>query len=398
LYNGGCGTGGKCEKQVPTVHTSSYTGLIEGTKFSTVGGINAGEVTLPSGTPLVVPPVAGFPTAWYMVACLIPAGADKTLPSNVQQLNDVLTVIKEPTDALITTWFQTSIHEMRFTQPQMGDRAGSASAPASSIVATGQAGDIIVLQKLNCDGVHAISANSFVTGQTYSAKIVLEEAGKHSTGDERGGTAKEYPLAIGKVNELPIGVYKICYATKASGGEAQTDFKELTKTFEILQTPATKPSVSIPRSIVLGQDIVVSWSSNIGFSSVNSDASSWLGLFAKDSCTDTHDCYVAYQFIDARTETGTVIFSQSSYKSSGLYEVRYFSGGARNGQGVECKGLPGVPGETYINCKLSAEVTSEPVNVGGSDIDETEDLSLITGLEAVFGNGNRGRYHRTKLT
>jgi hypothetical protein len=415
-YNGGCGTAGVCEKQVPTVHTSTYTGLIEGSEFSTAGGVNTGQLTLPSSTKLMVPPVAGYPTAWYMVACLIPAGAQKHLTSNVQQLNDVLTIIKEPTDALITAWFQTSIHELRFTQPQMGLRAGSASAPASSVVATGQEGDIVVLQKLNCDNVHQITPANFLTGQTYSAKIVLNEAGKTTMGDERGGTAKEVALARGKVNELPIGVYKICYATKASGGESQTDFKELAKTFEILQTPATKPSVSIPRSIILGQDIVVSWSSNIGFSTVDSEASSWLGLFAKDTCTETHDCYVAYQFIDARMETGTVIFSQKDYKNSGLYEVRYFSGattsglprhadtaggtqrGARNGQGVECKGLPGVPGETYINCQLTAEVVSEPVNVGGSDIDETEDLSLIQGLEAVFGNGNRGRYHRTKLT
>jgi len=280
----------------------------------------------------------------------------------------------------------------------MGERAGLLSAPASGLFNGGQPGDIVVLQKENCAGVAAISAQNFLTGQSYSAKIVLEQAGKVLEGDEQGGTAVEHSLAVGKVNELPVGVYKICYATKASGGESQTDYKELGKTFEILQSPATRPSVAIPRSTILGQDIVVSWSSNIGFANVNSEASSWLGLYVKDSCKDTHTCYIAYQFIDARTETGTVIFSQKDYKNSGLYEVRYFSGGARNGQGIECKGLTGVPHETYIDCQLSAETVSEAVNVLGQDVDEIEDLSEIKGLEAVFGNGNRGRYHRTKLT
>ena len=158
------------------------------------------------------------------------------------------------------------------------------------------------------------------------------------------------------------------------------------------------PSISAPRSLILGQDIVVSWASNIGLQERDSVTSSWLGLFEKDSCPDTHECHVAYQFISSGDESGTVIFSQSDYKNSGDYEVRYFKGDTRNGQGVVCRGQPGVPTETYMMCTLETAAISEGITVAGQDIDETEDLALRPGLEAVFGHGNRGRYHRTKLT
>merc|ERR1712127_796906 len=141
------------------------------------------------------------------------------------------------------------------------------------------------------------------------------------------------------------GIYKICYATKSSGGESQNDFIEFAREVEILPTPATQPSLSVPRSVILGQDIVVSWASNIGLQDVQSDVNSWLGLFQKGSCETTHDCWVAYQSIAARENTGTVIFSQKDYKFSGLLEVRYFKGSTRNGQGVVCRGQSNVPSE-----------------------------------------------------
>lgn len=242
-------------------------------------------------------------------------------------------------------------------------------------------------------------------------------AGDTTLGEVGGGVARALSLARGKVNELNIGKYKICYATKHSVGESNSDFKMLsTKEIEILPTPATHPSVSAPRSIILGQDIVVSWASNVELSTNRSShPDSWLGLFVKDSCVDTHDCYIAWQSISANDYTGTVIFSQSNYKNSGEYEVRYFKGSIHNGasqnsatypeglaretgSGVVCRGLSGVPSETYITCNLEMATQSETIYVMGSDIDETEDLSLRPGLEAVFGHGNRGRYHRTKLT
>lgn len=385
-YNGGCGTSGSCTTVVPTVHTSKYTGLILGAGFSGT----TGKISLPSSTQLAVPPVAGYPSAWYLAACWIPAGAVKDLPTNVKQLNDLLTVIKEPTDALVWSWFQNEVAELKFTQPQQGVFGVN--------MATGLPGDIVVLQRNNCVGVHDISPSTFTFTAGHSAKFTLEEAGNVIMGDEKGGTAKETPLAIGKVNELNPGIYKICYATAGSAGESQEDFKTLARELEIKPTPATQPSLSTPRSVILGQDIVVAWASNIGLQSTASSDNSWLGLYPAGACTDTHDCYIAFQFIAASKQTGTVIFSQHDYKISGEYEVRYFDGASINGQGVVCGGQSGVPHETYLNCALRVKHTSDRINVLGQDIDNTEELSLSPGLEAVFGTGNRGRYHRTKLT
>lgn len=412
-YNGGCGTTGVCEKTVPTTHTSMYTGLIEGTNFACSGSTCSGQLSLPTGTPLAVPSIPPFPTSWNMAICVIPAGARKDMPSNVFQLTDVLTIIKEPTDSLVTSWFQYQVAELRFTQPQAGVYGHN--------FATGLPGDIVVLQKDNCNNVHTVdpSTYSFTTAAIpysihpdthplpsnvatvpvrHSAKFVLGEAGEETAGDENGGTALELALATGKVNELDTGIYKICYATYSSGGESQADYKELVRELEILPAPATRPSLSTPRSIVLGQDIVVHWSSNIGLQTVDSVDESWLGLYSKDACEDTHNCFIAFQNIHAREATGTVIFSQTDYKVSGQYEVRYFKGDTRNGQGVVCGGAAGVAHETYVACNLQAATQSETIEVLGQDVEGVEELSYTPGLEAVFGNGNRGRYHRTKLT
>jgi len=442
-YNGGCGAAGQCEQKIPLAHSTTNTGIILGSGFSgptgkvvlpgtsavcqdvpgwddpvessTTGceewvgydcnnvfaGWSSPSVVLQncpatcglcaSSPQLAVPAVAGYPSAWYLVACWIPAGAVKSLPSNVQQLDDLLTVIKEPTDALVWSWFQNEVAELKFTQPQMGSLA-------DGNLAAGRNGDIIVLQRSNCDDVHSITPSTFSFTAGHSAKIVLGEAGNVVLGDEKGGTARERAVAIGKVNELTPGIYKICYATAGSSGESQEDFTSLARELEIKPTPATQPRLSVPRSVILGQDVVVAWASNIGLQTNYSVDSSWLGLYPAGACADTHDCYIAFQFIAANTQTGTVIFSQRDYKISGEYEVRYFDGASRNGQGVVCAGQAGVPSETYLNCGLRVKHTSERINVLGQDIDNTEDLSLTPGLEAVFGTGNRGRYHRTKLT
>jgi hypothetical protein len=404
-YHGGCGTTGKCEARVPTTGTSMWTSLIEGTGFATSGNHKYGQLTLPTSPKLAVPAVDDLPTSFYLVTCMIPAGAIKTLYTNVKKLDDKLTVFKEPTDSLVNSWYQYQVHELAFTRPQMGVYYPEPHSNAVYIkddFTTGKAGDIVVLKKNDCNNVHAIKTTDYLIGSAYSAKFTLAEAGGEVTGDEKGGVAGVKPLAIGKVNELSPGIYKICYATKASQGESQNDFKMLAKTIEILPTPATMPKISVPRSVILGQDIVVSWASNIDLQTRLSQTNSWLGLFKKGDCSaDTenrHECYKAFQFITAHQNTGTVIFSQTDYKISGEYEIRYFVGDTRNGQGKVCRGQKGVPSETYVHCVLEAAATSETITVLGSDINDTEELKLRPGLEAVFGSGNRGRYHRTKLS
>merc|ERR1711881_582525 len=166
----------------------------------------------------------------------------------------------EPTESLVQSWFQYQVHELRFTQPQTGTY-GDGAKPWS--FSTGHKGDIVVLKKDTCTGVHSITPADYLLGQTYSAKMTLQEGGGETTGDEKGGVARVVGLATGKVNELTPGIYKICYATGRSEGDAQSDYKMLAKTVEILPPTATKPSVSMSSTVVLGQDIIVSWNSNV---------------------------------------------------------------------------------------------------------------------------------------
>lgn len=386
---GGCGTAGQCGQIVPTVSTSQFTGLIAGSGFTST----TGEVSLPTNTKLQVPPYISSTgaalSAWYLAACFVPAGAITSLNLNVKPLEDMLTVLKEPTDNLVTRWFQSNVQELRFTQPQQG----TFGTPEFS---AGMAGDIVVLQKDSCTGVHAITASAFVLGQTYSAKFSLEEAGGETAGDEKGGTASVYPLAQGKVNELPPGVYKICYATKNSGGESQTDFKELGKAVEILPPTATTPELTVPRTVMLGQDVVISWKANIGLQSRLAPPGTWVGLYSAGDCTEgtewRHSCYKAFQFVEPGNEFGTVRFSQSDYKIAGNYDVRFFEGDSRNKHGSLCKGLTGVPSETYVSCMFEPAITSSQIHIHGPDMRDLEDLDSQQGLEVVFA-GNRGRFN-----
>jgi len=388
-YNGGCGAGGTCQQQVPTVSSPYWTGLLNGTGFNTVGGSAVGEVVLPSSSQLAVPPVPTTGSAYYLAACFVPAGAIQSMPYNVHKLADMLTVFKEPIDSLVTSWFQYHVLELRFTQPTQG-------LFGTSMFATGDVGDMVVLKKGDCTGAYAIDALTYAFNQTFSSRMYLERTGDVTLGDEKGAVAGIYPLAQGKVNELNPGNYKICYATKNSGGESESDFKELAATLEILPPPSTTPRLTVPRTVMLGHDVVIHWEANIGLQERVSAPSTWIGLFKSGECTDEnewrHECYKAYQFIEAGTAAGTVRFSQSDYKVAGDYDVRYFVGDSRNGQGEICKGLTGHAHETYIQCLLDPLVTSSSIHIHGPDMRDLEDLESEPGIEVVFA-GNRGRFN-----
>jgi hypothetical protein len=406
-FNGGCGTDGQCEQVVPGVTASWYTTLLNGTAYDSTS--STGKIFLPSvsgdGTTLSVPPNAGqhttldsdlpvpaYISAWHLAACFVPAGAIQTLPSNVQPLQDMLTVIKEPIESLVSTgtsWFQNHVQELRFTQPQQGN-FGQPS------FATGLPGDMVVLKKDNCTGAHTVTAASFDFNSYYSARFTLEEAGYETTGDEKGGTATVIPLATGKVNELSPGIYKVCYATKMSEGDDQSDYKELAETIEILPPPATTPRLTVPRTVLLGQDLVVNWEANVGLQTRVAPENTWIGLYVSDDCSEEtewrHKCYRAFQFLPAGAESGTVRFSQSDYKTAGDFDIRYFAGDTRNGQGELCKGLTGVEHETYVQCLLNPAVTSSSIHIHGPDLRDLEDLESQPGMEVVF-SGNQGRFN-----
>lgn len=114
------------------------------------------------------------------------------------RLGSILSIIPEPTGALESSWIVNNVHQLSFDLPAPG----------------GIQGDIVVLEETDClnsylrDSIQTFPINS-------SAKAVLQS----------DGIAREYAIAQGKFNELRAGTYKICYATRTSGGEAFHDFR-----------------------------------------------------------------------------------------------------------------------------------------------------------------------------
>lgn len=446
---------------IPGANTADNTTLLEGAMFQMDG---TGKLTLPS-SPYLSATDLGFDVLgpYVLAACFIPAGSMVDLyagsncpldnPSvaigggsnsnggtcdiysgkyarmlNVVRLQDELTMFAEPTDALVWSWFQGYVYQLRFTRPQFGD------PDVPQYFATGTAGDIVVLQKQNCDGVQSISPMTYSLGTTHSAKMVLGEFGGETQGDERGGAADVMAVARGKVNELPIGIYKICYATAQSEGNDQTDFKELGRTFEILPADATTPSVSVPRSLLRGTDIVVSWESTVNLQTMLQSRNSWIGLYVEGSCmggndkhiqVNQHECYIASQFIESGVQSGVVRFSQADYKTAGKFNVRFFQGDTRSmqdpthhdewAQGTDlgndnyalsddfraysmsptsrlCRGMTGISEETYVECRLEPALISEPIEVF-VDAKNLDSIDNIPGIEVVFDN-QRARFQK----
>merc|ERR1719399_2274199 len=110
---------------------------------------------------------------------------------------------------------------------------------------------MVVVQRANCVGAYNVGPETFFHGATHSLKITLEEMGGMLVGDEKGGAAKIAAIAEGKLNELTPGKYKICYATKETGGEDEADFKMLASELEILPPTALRPIMTVPRTVQL---------------------------------------------------------------------------------------------------------------------------------------------------
>lgn len=432
------------------------------------GGTGTGKITLPAGMKSNAP--SNSPA--FLAACFIPRGVITTLYSgmdcpvdnanmganggtnanggtcnttllNVVKLTDELQLFTEPTQALVTSWFKNHVYELKFTQPQFG-------VYGTKTFSAGYKGDFVVLQKDNCDDVHAVTSVNYVRNgaaprdsHAHSAKMTLEEYGTFTdhrghVGDEKGGAALIKAVAQGKLNELPVGIYKICYATAESDGDDPNDYKQLGESFEILPTTATRPSMSTPRSVLLGNDIVVHWESTVQLQTRLQSQNSWVGLYENGTCmgtygrhgdewtehenrvimnqfenqyditpmqklTDTgrteeyvestqHECHISWQFIEGGVQSGVVRFSQKDYKNGGLYNIRFFQGDSRNVQGRICRGLTNVNDETYVQCILEANLISEPIEVF-ADPHKVDNFNVIPGMEVMFDD-SRARYQK----
>jgi len=453
---------GAISPSIPNVSSSNETALLANHTFAMDG---TGRVSLP-GTLSTTDLGFGVAGPTRLAACLIPAGAMVSLQAgylcpvddphvavgggsnpdgavceryhdpltnayrpllvNGVRLPDELTVFAEPIDALVDSWYEGHVYEMRFTQPQFG-------VVGTKTFAAGMAGDVVVLQRDGgCSGAHLIqgaaNTSSYVHG--HSARMVLEEHSPDTNStDDDGGSAKVRSLAEGKVNELLPEVYSICYATLESGAEEQGDFVELSMTLEILPTPAIQPQLGVASTVTLGTDIVVEWEANSDLSGRIESGDSWIGLYHRGSCmgshgkhgnewsepegqtlhqqlentqasglshgyveSNQHECYLAAQFVTAGVQGGAVRFSQQDYRSAGQYDVRFFQGDSRNQQGRVCRGLSGVAHETYVDCVLEAAAVSDTIEVF-ADPHMTHSIENIPGMEVMFGD-ERARFEK----
>ena len=142
----------------------------------------------------------------------------------------------------------------------------------------------------------------------------------------------------------------------------------------------------VPDSVLLGVDIIVVWNATDGQYSGLSVAGSWLGLYKKNDCSTRnewqHKCYLKSYQLPVGESGGVVRFPQKDYKAAGEYEVRYFRGNSRSGQGQVCAGMKDSGTGTYIQCSLDPAAVSSTVHVYGN-IESQDDMSSIPGLEHV---------------
>jgi len=480
--NGGCGVSGRCERTIPSNNHRSFTKPMEGTSFASGAGLIQlpTDVTLNTwgaandtsctvglgkhggtGTTYGATPNCQPGSARYLVSCFIPKGAI-VQSSNVARLSEDLTVLKEPTAALRETYHQGKIYNLDFTSPQQGDF----DKPDLKEFSTGLAGDCVVLtQATDCSQAYDVSQDSYFVGLYFNTKtgqyedqhrsmmMSLDQADsdKSVMGDIKGGIASYEALAQGKVNELPEGTYKICYATMNSECDNPEDFSMLTKEIEILPRSDTAATLRAQMMVQLGHDILVDWSSNNGLSTQDMIGKTWVGLYDKGACIDTqpqtlrHQCQpeggrqqpIAYRSLETvkmlggycettadcfpaewkakcdqhhdptdtacdsgshismcyknqctgGTDRGTVRFDVSEYAQAGDYEVRLFQGDARNKNGIFCGGITGTPHETYTQCVYESSVNASIKVYTGED--NLADLNAVVGIEMYFSGALR---------
>jgi hypothetical protein len=353
---------GNCS-QIPSSNTTAETSLL---RTSAPNATTVSAVFKLPTTPQLTTVDAN--TTRTLVMCFVTKEGGISA-EDVVLLNQTITIIPEPTGALVTTWELNDVFELAFSTPinNVGTSAGIQ-------------GDIIVLEPTDCSLSYTRDlATSFPI--TSGAKATLQE----------NGIAKEYAIAQGKINELPSGIYRVCYATKTSEGDAQSDFRVLGKTIEIKPTLAVLPTLTTPDTVALGSDIVVQWSAGNGLDGVGAPAGSWLGLYQSNACISTdiqrHKCYLAMRSLPTNVTSGEVRFSKQEYKLGGDYEVRYFMGNTRHGQGMVCRGMTEIS-ETFLQCMLETARRSSAIFV---DADEPTALAgpgiETAGLEATFDNG-----------
>lgn len=315
-------------------------------------------------------------TVQELRACYATRRSEGALPSEYMALANNLSIVADPQPSTVYA------KQAEITGLTLSGSGGEL-----------RAGDLIALQPgTSCSSVLA-SPEQFPSGPT--PLITLEQDGLMGL---------EMVLDA-QLNELAYGSYTICHATSESRADHESDFHSLGGRF-VVERVRVQPSMVVPRTVPLGTEIWVHWTAGSGRST---KAGEWVGLYKSGACPqlDLHDddlfpadidttapleqnkCHLAWYVLPFNKSAGTVRFSAAEYGLAvGSYEVRYFQGDSRDGQGQVCRRLQGSPSETFLYCALEHLKVSSAVEVLPSLSEGTYEYSTeadkMPGLEAMI--------------
>jgi hypothetical protein len=250
---------------------------------------------------------------------------------------------------------------------------------------------MFVLKKVgeDCATAVSVSTTDYFAGISYSAMVTLVD---NQDEYRLGAVARAREIAVGKLNELDVGYYQICYAPVHTSGDSGTDFEPLSVTFNILPPTPGGATVSGASIVPLGADVFVDWQASVGYTPRVSNPGSWVALYKHKECDKSssvnlenlHRCYLAFKFLPENEPSGQVQFTVADYKLPGLYEARYFRGDTLNGQGQACQGIADYKLQEqfpYLQCVFEASAVSGVINVPG-DVTHVESISGDSGMAA----------------
>jgi hypothetical protein len=311
------------------------------------------------------PPLSSLATSERVLAtCFAPRRTEGNVLFDFVQLNQSLHICPEPTDpAEMMVLPRAEIFELNFR--------------ISGDAMQGEPGDQLVLVPFTmATPLCAAIVGTAMDGLPDSRKEGLSEI---ITLDLEGEISRQM-IMESRLNELNTGEYLVCYATRQSGLDSPNDFFQLTAKIEVFHDHAL-PTVQLPKTISLGHELVVQWGNRI------SHSDDWVGLYFQADCKQPNlssdpkneaelaqirrsqgeintqnQCYLATAKIDGGLEGGQVRFAFSDYKTTGKFEVRYFMGDSRDGNGMVCRAHRGANTPLPI-CGLEAKAVSNIVDI-----------------------------------
>jgi hypothetical protein len=175
------------------------------------------------------------------------------------------------------------------------------------------------------------------------------------------------------------------------------------------------PVLDVPETVTLGREIIIHWTADrLGGRLSHKD--DWVALYKQGECTANkasmiipdpeqlinQNNYVNKCYLQAAAlglgdaATGTVRFQPDAYRSTaGVYEVRYFLGDSRDGNGYVCRSMPGTV-HHVSNCLLHAQTTSNPIIVVKTATSESLDSEQLPGLE-TFQDADDGAMYASAI-